>query len=78
VVGSGIAVADIDGARVPPADPVPSRYWLHRRGLPGTVAWHTQRVHGRRWYARNVRGRPAYEAAAAPPGSAAKAAAGTT
>ena len=56
--GSGVAVADVDVGRVEPAEPVPSRYWLHRRGAIAALTWNTQRVHGRRWYPRHVRGRP--------------------
>jgi predicted amidohydrolase len=53
--GSGVAVADVEISRVTPAEPVPSRYWLHRRGLLPAIAWNTQRWHGRRWYRRHVR-----------------------
>lgn len=54
--GSALAIADIDIGRMPPLDELPDRYWLHRRGPVPTVAWHTQRLHGRRWYASHVRG----------------------
>jgi predicted amidohydrolase len=54
--GSGIAVAEIDVGRVSPAAPIPSRYWLHRRGLLPAIVWNTERLHGRRWYRRHVRG----------------------
>jgi predicted amidohydrolase len=53
--GSGVAIADVDLCRVPPAAPIPRRYWLHHRGLLPAVAWNSQRLHGRRWYRRNVR-----------------------
>lgn len=53
--GSGVVVADVEVGRVPPADRIPSRYWLHRRGLLPAIAWNTQRLHGRRWYRRHVR-----------------------
>src|SRR3954454_10026241 len=59
--GSGIVVADIDARRTAPADDTPNRYWLHRRGLLAAYSWHTQRLHGRRWYARHVRGRAALD-----------------
>ena len=53
--GSGVVLADVEIGRRPPHDPIPDRYWLHRRGPMSTYAWHTQRLHGRRWYRRNVR-----------------------
>lgn len=56
--GSGLAIADIDVERLPPAAPIPRRYWLHRRGLLPAIAWNTQRLHGRRWYRRHVRRSP--------------------
>jgi predicted amidohydrolase len=56
--GSGVVVADVDPRRVAPAEPVPERFWLHRRGAIPALAWNTQRVLGRRWYAKHVRGRP--------------------
>lgn len=55
--GSGFALAEIEPRRVPAAGPVPERFWLHRRGPLPAYAWHSQRLHGRRWYARHVRGR---------------------
>ena len=56
--GSGYVIADVDAQRTQPAEEVPDRFWLHRRGAPSVMAWHAERVLGRRWYARNVRGRP--------------------
>jgi len=56
--GSGFVVADVDPHRVAPDEPVPERFWLHRRGWIPSVAWNTQRILGRRWYAKHVRGRP--------------------
>lgn len=50
--GSGVVVADVEVGRRAPAAPIPSRYWLHRRGPLPLMAWHTQRLHGRRWYRR--------------------------
>jgi len=61
--GSGYVVADVDARRSPPHDEIPDRFWLHRRGAMAAVTWNTQRLHGRRWYARHVRGRPAHEPA---------------
>jgi predicted amidohydrolase len=55
--GSGLAIADVEVARVAPAEPIPDRYWLHRRGPLPALAWHTQRLHGRRWYRAHVRQR---------------------
>jgi predicted amidohydrolase len=52
---SGYVIADVEAARVAPAEPVPERYWLHRRGPLAALAWNTQRLHGRRWYRRHVR-----------------------
>jgi len=62
--GSGYVVAEVSAQRVPPAEPVPERYWMHGRGAIPALAWHTERLHGRRWYRRHVRGRPAYAPAA--------------
>jgi predicted amidohydrolase len=56
--GSGYVIAEVQARRSEPREPVPSRFWLHRRGALGAVAWNTQRILGRRWYERNVRGRP--------------------
>ena len=53
--GSGYVVADVEVGRTPPREPVPSRFWLHKRGPVSAYAWHSQRLHGRRWYRRNVR-----------------------
>lgn len=55
--GSGFVVADIDPGSVMPDEPVPNRFWLHRRGPLSAVVWNTQRILGRRWYAKHVRGR---------------------
>jgi hypothetical protein len=63
--GSGVVVADVEVGRSEPIARVPSRYWLHGRGVPGAIAWNTQRVHGRRWYRRHVRGRAPWS----PPGA---------
>ncbi|HEX8753031.1 MAG TPA: carbon-nitrogen hydrolase family protein [Solirubrobacterales bacterium] len=53
--GSGLAVADVELGRVPAAA-IPRRRWLHRRGLLPALAWHSQRLQGRRWYRSHVRG----------------------
>ncbi len=56
--GSGYVIADVEAQRTEPCEQVPDRFWLHRRGAVPAIAWNTQRVMGRRWYARHVRGRP--------------------
>jgi predicted amidohydrolase len=59
--GAGHVIADVEIGRVTPRDAVPDRYWLHRRGAMGTYAWHVERLHGRRWYARHTAHRPPLE-----------------
>jgi hypothetical protein len=59
--GAGFAIADVTPERVDPCDPVPDRYWLHRRGAMAALFWNVQRAHGRRWYGRHARGRPALQ-----------------
>jgi predicted amidohydrolase len=56
--GAGIVLADLTPTRETPRDPVPSRYWMHRRGLVPAAVWAYQRVHGRRWYRRHAIHRP--------------------
>jgi predicted amidohydrolase len=56
--GSGYVIAEVEARRSPPREEVPDRFWLHRRGALSAAAWNTERLLGRRWYARNVRGRP--------------------
>lgn len=70
--GSGFVVAEIDARRTEPAQAVPGRFWLHRRGAIAAATWNTQRVVGRRWYARNVRRRPAPTELASRPGQGAR------
>lgn len=57
--GSGYVIADVQTRRTEPDERVPDRFWLHRRGALPAIAWNTQRLLGRRWYTRYVRGRPA-------------------
>lgn len=68
--GSGVAVADVEVGRVAAAESVPGRYWLHSRGPLPALAWNSQRLHGRRWYRRHVRGRPRWSPAAPASGRA--------
>ena len=56
--GPGVAIADVEIGRSEPLDPLPDRYWLHRRGPMSAFVWSYQRAHGRRWYARHARGLP--------------------
>lgn len=56
--GAGFAIADVVAERVEPELAVPDRFWLHRRDPVAAFAWTFQRIHGRRWYARHVAGRP--------------------
>lgn len=60
---AGVVAADVEIGRTVPLDPIPDRFWLHRRGLLAAYAWHSQRLHGRRWYERNVRAHPQAPAA---------------
>lgn len=53
--GPSYAIADVEARRSEPLDRVPDRFWLHRRGAIPTLAWHSQRLHGRHWYRRHVR-----------------------
>jgi predicted amidohydrolase len=56
--GEGLAIADVEPGRVAPERTIPGRFWLHRRDPMAAFFWSYQRLHGRRWYPRNVRGRP--------------------
>lgn len=59
--GSGFVIADVEARRTAPRDPVPGRFWLHRRGALPAVIWNTERLLGRPWYRRHVRGRAALQ-----------------
>jgi len=48
--GPGLALADVQLARQAPAEPLPDRYWLPRRGPLPTLARNWQRTLGRREY----------------------------
>ena len=57
--GEGFVIADLEPGRRKPLREPPDRFWLHNRGALGTLAWNYQRLHGRPWYRKHVRGRPA-------------------
>ncbi|HEX2127909.1 MAG TPA: carbon-nitrogen hydrolase family protein [Solirubrobacterales bacterium] len=52
--GEGVLVAEVEPGAAEPARQLPDRFWLHDRGYLATCAWNVQRLHGRRWYRRNV------------------------
>lgn len=56
--GPGVVVTEIPVGQTGPMRSVPGRYWLHRRGTIPALAWHYQRLHGRRWYRRHGAARP--------------------
>ena len=60
--GEGVAIAEVEPGRRPSLREAPDRFWLHDRGAIGAFTWNYQRLHGRRWYRRNVAGRPPREA----------------
>lgn len=72
--GAGVALAELTPGRRPAAEQPPKRFWLHRRGAFPAVTWSYQRLHGRRWYRRNVSGRAAAQPARASRASGATAA----
>jgi hypothetical protein len=55
--GSGVVITEVEAQRSLPMEAVPNRFWLHPRGALPAFVWNTQRLVGRPWYARNVRGR---------------------
>ena len=57
--GEGFAIADVEPGRHEPLRQPPDRFWLHNRGAVAAMAWNYQRLHGRPWYRKHVRGRPA-------------------
>jgi predicted amidohydrolase len=57
--GEGFAIADVEPGRHEPLRQPPDRFWLHRRGAIAAMTWKYQRLHGRPWYRKHVRGRPA-------------------
>ncbi len=57
--GEGLAIGEIEPGRRQPLARTPDGFWLHRRGGLAALTWNYQRIHGRRWYRRHVRGRPA-------------------
>jgi predicted amidohydrolase len=60
--GEGFAIADVEPGRHEPLRRPPDRFWLHDRGAVAAMAWNYQRLHGRPWYGKHVRGRPARRA----------------
>ena len=57
--GEGFAIADVEPRRIDPVRQPPDRFWLHKRGTIAAITWSYQRLHGRPWYRKHVRGRPA-------------------
>jgi predicted amidohydrolase len=57
--GEGFAIAEVEPGRREPLRRPPDSFWLHKRGAVAALAWNYQRLHGRPWYRRHVRGRPA-------------------
>jgi hypothetical protein len=53
--GEGFVVADVSLGGSPPARALTNRYWLLRRGVMATLAWHYQAWHGRLRYRRSMR-----------------------
>lgn len=54
--GEGFVIGEISVGRQEADLQTPAGYWLHRRGLLPSAAWHYQRWHGRPWYRRHVAG----------------------
>jgi predicted amidohydrolase len=52
--GEGIVCAEVSLGEAPSREEIPEGFWLRPRGVLPTVAWHYQRLLGRRWYRRNV------------------------
>ncbi|MDQ2938991.1 MAG: hypothetical protein M3R23_00505 [Actinomycetota bacterium] len=61
-------MGEIEPGRREPLERPPNGFWLHRRGALSALSWNYQRIHGRRWYGRHVRGRPAATVATEPAG----------
>lgn len=55
--GEGFAIADVEPGRHEPLRQSPDRFWLHDRGAVAALAWSYQRLHGRPWYRKHVRGK---------------------
>jgi predicted amidohydrolase len=76
--GPGVVVAEIEPGRVAPTLDVPEEgFWLHPRGAMAAALWTMQNAHGKRWYQKHTRDRPALTSALAqlaPPREAARAA----
>jgi predicted amidohydrolase len=52
--GEGVVAAEVEPGGGSPAREIPGRFWLHDRGYISAATWNVQRLHGRRWYRRNV------------------------
>jgi predicted amidohydrolase len=52
--GEGIVIAEVSLGAVHVHEKIPDRYWLRSRGLLPVIAWHYQRLVGRRWYRGHV------------------------
>jgi predicted amidohydrolase len=68
--GEGIVVAEVEPGRREPLRRPPDRFWLHDRGAVAAFTWSYQRLHGRPWYRRHVRGRPPREVRSSQPAAA--------
>ncbi len=64
--GEGVTIGEVEPGRGKPLAQPPDGFWLHSRGALSALTWHYQRIHGRRWYRRHVRGRPAATVASKP------------
>jgi predicted amidohydrolase len=57
--GPGVVLADVTPGRVTPTLEPTEGFWLHPRGAMAALYWAYQNPHGRRWYAKHAKGRPA-------------------
>jgi predicted amidohydrolase len=57
--GPGIVCAELRPGRTAATLQIDENFWLHRRGAVPAALWAAQNAHGRRWYARHARDRPA-------------------
>lgn len=52
--GPGIVIGDVAFGKVAPKQEVPDSFWLHKRGPLPAFTWNYQRLHGKRWYSKNM------------------------